>query len=82
MKKLRELSLVAHKAIIVGMELLAAIMILLVLVTKIAIIFAIAFLVMSFVWYFLFLRCPHCGTLFGLRQRISQYCPYCGEELD
>ena len=35
----------------------------------------------SFVWYFVFVRCPHCGHLFNPRAAIPNFCPECGKKL-
>ena len=36
----------------------------------------------SILWHILFVRCPHCGSLFHLRGGIPKYCPECGKCID
>lgn len=36
----------------------------------------------SFLWHFLFVRCPHCGSPFHLRGGIPKHCPECGKYID
>ena len=33
------------------------------------------------VWYFIFVRCPHCGHHLNPRAAIPNFCPECGKEL-
>ena len=35
----------------------------------------------SIVWYFVFVRCPHCRHLFNPRAAIPNFCPECGKKL-
>ena len=30
----------------------------------------------------IFCRCPHCGHRFRLREKIANFCPECGKELE
>ena len=36
----------------------------------------------GFVWHIIFVRCPHCGRCFNLRESVSSFCPDCGEKLE
>lgn len=38
-------------------------------------------IIMSFVWQIVFLKCPHCGHHFHLRQPVAPHCPSCGEKI-
>ncbi|MBQ7001010.1 MAG: hypothetical protein IJN67_08215 [Oscillospiraceae bacterium] len=38
-------------------------------------------IVLSMLWRFLFIKCPHCGSkLYSVRE-LPEYCPDCGEKL-
>lgn len=38
-------------------------------------------IILSFVWQMVFLKCPHCGHHFHLRQPVTPHCPICGEKI-
>ena len=40
-----------------------------------------ALMLAGFLWHALFLRCPHCHTMFHIRQPIPKYCPNCGKHI-
>lgn len=39
-------------------------------------------MIIGSLWHILFLRCPHCGTLFHPRGGIPKHCPECGKYID
>ncbi len=48
---------------------------------NIGVIVGVILIIMSFVWQIVFLKCPHCGYHFRLRQPVTPHCPNCGEKI-
>ena len=39
-------------------------------------------MIIGIIWHILFIRCPHCNSLFRLRGGIPKHCPECGKYID
>ena len=85
MKKLKNLPITEHYAIhIVSMILGAIIALIGIQFTpeiNVGTIIGVILMIVSLVWRFLFLKCPHCHCYFNMRAPLPTFCPNCGERI-
>lgn len=85
MKKLKNLPFTEHYVIhIVSMLLGAVVALISIQFTpelNVGTIIGVILMIVSIVWRFLFVKCPHCHCQFNLRAPLPTFCPNCGERI-